>query len=74
MSEKQGGLSQASRGIAAGTADDWSEPVPVAQVRLRDMGRSELSHSDGSFHFDRIPAANYTSARGADRLRPPNRG
>ncbi|MGH7457857.1 MAG: TonB-dependent receptor [Longimicrobiaceae bacterium] len=36
------------------------EPVSSAQVRVRELGRSELSHGDGSFHFDRLPAGSFT--------------
>jgi iron complex outermembrane recepter protein len=35
-------------------------PVSAAEVRLRELRRSELSHADGSFHFQRVPAGRYT--------------
>jgi iron complex outermembrane receptor protein len=49
-------------GSVQGTLIDsrTGEPVPVAQVRLSELGRSELSHSDGSFHFDRVAPGTYT--------------
>jgi iron complex outermembrane recepter protein len=36
------------------------EPVGVAQVRLREMRRSELSHANGRFHFLEIRPGRYT--------------
>jgi iron complex outermembrane recepter protein len=36
------------------------EPVPAAQVRLREMQRSELSHRDGRFHFFDVRPGRYT--------------
>jgi hypothetical protein len=35
-------------------------PISAAEVRLRGLRRSELSHADGSFHFQRVPAGTYT--------------
>jgi iron complex outermembrane recepter protein len=35
-------------------------PIPGAILRLRELGREELSHGDGSFHFDRIREGQYT--------------
>ncbi|HSK18477.1 MAG TPA: TonB-dependent receptor [Longimicrobiales bacterium] len=35
-------------------------PVSSAAVRIRESGRAELSHSDGSFHFDGIPVGTHT--------------
>jgi iron complex outermembrane recepter protein len=35
-------------------------PISAAEVRLRELRRSELSHADGSFHFQRVPAGTYT--------------
>jgi iron complex outermembrane recepter protein len=31
------------------------EPVAAAHVRVRELGRSDFSHGDGSFHLERIP-------------------
>jgi iron complex outermembrane recepter protein len=42
--------------VDAGTG----HPLPASGVRLRELGRNELSHSDGSFHFDRLAAGTYT--------------
>lgn len=42
------------------------EPVSIAQVRLREAGRTDLSHRDGSFHFARLPPGTYTIS--AERL------
>lgn len=42
--------------------DDTGEPVAAATVRLIDLGRGELSHQNGSFHFERVPAGSYTIA------------
>jgi iron complex outermembrane recepter protein len=36
------------------------EPVAAAQVRLREMRRSELSHRDGRFHFFEVRPGRYT--------------
>jgi len=36
------------------------QPVAGAYVRLRELGRNELSHSDGSFHFERVAPGTYT--------------
>jgi hypothetical protein len=36
------------------------QPVAGATVRLRELRRSELSHADGSFHFERLAAGTYT--------------
>lgn len=36
------------------------QPVSGVQVRIRELGRSELSHGDGSFHFERLPAGTFT--------------
>src|SRR5690606_38881979 len=36
--------------------------IGAASVRLLELGRGELSHQDGSFHFDGLPAGSYTIA------------
>jgi iron complex outermembrane recepter protein len=36
------------------------EPVANAYVRLREIGRNELSHADGAFHFLQVAARSYT--------------
>lgn len=45
-----------------GTIIDGStgQPVANATVRLRESARREISHADGSFHFDGIPAGTHT--------------
>ncbi len=35
-------------------------PISAAQVRIREIGRNELSHGDGSFHFERLAPGAYT--------------
>ncbi|HEX2189018.1 MAG TPA: TonB-dependent receptor, partial [Longimicrobiaceae bacterium] len=35
-------------------------PIAGAAVRIRELGRGETSHADGSFHFDRVAAGSYT--------------
>jgi iron complex outermembrane recepter protein len=37
-------------------------PIAAAYVRVSELGRNELSHRDGSFHFDRLAAGSYTIA------------
>lgn len=36
------------------------EPLPGTYVRLRELGRNELSHRDGSFHFRLLAPRSYT--------------
>jgi iron complex outermembrane recepter protein len=36
------------------------QPVAHAIVRLRETGRQDYSHADGSFHFDDIPVGRHT--------------
>lgn len=38
------------------------EPVSAASVRLLELGRAELSHRDGTFHFGGLPAGTFTVA------------
>ncbi len=49
-------------GSIRGTLSDveGGNPVSGALVRLQELGRTELSHGDGSFHFERIRAGAYT--------------
>lgn len=35
-------------------------PVPAARVRLMETHREELSHRDGTFHFERLAPGRYT--------------
>lgn len=41
---------------------DAREPLGAASVRLLELGRGELTHEDGSFHFLSLPAGRYTVA------------
>jgi iron complex outermembrane recepter protein len=36
------------------------EPIANAYMRIRELGRNELSHADGSFHFLRLAPRSYT--------------
>jgi iron complex outermembrane receptor protein len=45
----------AGRVVDAGTG----QPIAGASVRISAIGRAELSHADGVFHFHRIPAGEY---------------
>jgi iron complex outermembrane receptor protein len=38
------------------------EPIAAASVRLLELGRGELSHRDGTFHFGGLPAGTFTVA------------
>ncbi len=54
---------QAITGIAGRVTDAATRaPISGANVRLRQLGRSELSHADGTFHFDRLAPGVYTVA------------
>jgi iron complex outermembrane recepter protein len=37
-------------------------PLPATRVRVLELGRGELSHANGEFHFDRIAPGTYTVA------------
>lgn len=58
----------AEAGTLNGTVLDAStgQPVAGATVRLRELGRRDVSHADGSFHFDDLPSGSYTLA--AERI------
>ncbi|HEV2130740.1 MAG TPA: TonB-dependent receptor plug domain-containing protein, partial [Longimicrobiaceae bacterium] len=59
----------ASRGgMVQGVVVDAStqQPLAAAYVRVRELGRNELSHGDGSFHFGRLSPGTYTVV--AERL------
>lgn len=43
-------------------SSETGEPIAAATVRLTDLGRGELSHQNGTFHFDRVPVGAYTVA------------
>lgn len=63
--------SSSERAAAAsvhGTVVDAStgQAVAGAMVRVHELGRRELSHEDGAFHFDALPAGTYTVA--AERI------
>ena len=58
-----GGPSAAAQsGTIVGVVTDAANGRPLAgvQVRLSELGRGELSHADGSFHFERLAPATYT--------------
>lgn len=57
-----GAHAQSRLGSVHGRVLDLStqEVVPGAYVRLREMGRNELSHADGTFHFEGLNAGTYT--------------
>ena len=54
-------LAAQAPGSIVGTVVDAEsgEPVAAATVRLLELGRAELSHADGSFHFERLPPGRY---------------
>lgn len=58
----------AEAGALHGTVTDAStgQPVAGATVRIRELGRRDVSHADGAFHFDGLPAGSYTVA--AERI------
>lgn len=50
------------QGEVIGTVVDRTtgEPVVAAQVRVIEIGRSDMTHADGGFHLHRLPAGEYT--------------
>lgn len=42
------------------TSAETGQPLAGAQVRLVELGRSELAHGNGEFHFKGLPAGLYT--------------
>jgi iron complex outermembrane recepter protein len=42
------------------TEAEGGRPVSGALVRLQELGRTELSHGDGSFHFEQLRVGSYT--------------
>lgn len=40
--------------------DVTGQPIVSAQVRIRELGRSDLSHADGAFHFLDVAPRTYT--------------
>lgn len=59
---------QVATGAVHGTVTDASTGQPIAGVtiRIRELGRREVSHADGAFHFDGLPPGSYTVA--AERI------
>lgn len=55
-------IPSAAAGALHGTVTDAAtgQPVAGATVRIRELGRRDVSHADGSFHFDALPAGAYT--------------
>jgi len=55
-----------ARPVAAGalhgavTDASTGQPVAGATVRILELRRREVSHADGTFHFDALPAGSYT--------------
>jgi iron complex outermembrane recepter protein len=51
-----------SPGVIHGRVVDaeTGEPLPGTHVSLRELGRNELSHTDGSFRFHRVAPRTYT--------------
>lgn len=39
--------------------DDVDRPLAAVSIRLPGLGRTELSHEDGSFHLERVPAGEH---------------
>ncbi|MEK9508919.1 TonB-dependent receptor [Gemmatimonadota bacterium Y43] len=39
--------------------DESGDPLSAVAVRLPRLGRSELSHADGRFHLERVPAGDH---------------
>lgn len=39
---------------------ETGRPLAGAQIRIVELGRRELAHGDGEFHFERLPAGQYT--------------
>lgn len=50
------------RAALNGTVTDAAtgQPVAGATVRLHELGRREISHADGTFHFEGLPPGGYT--------------
>ena len=57
-----GARDTAAAGAIRGTVVDAAtrQPLPGVTVRIRELGRRELSHADGTFHFDGVAAGSYT--------------
>jgi len=50
------------QGEVMGTVVDRAtgSPVVAAQVRVSEIGRSDMTHADGTFHLHRLPPGEYT--------------
>lgn len=61
-----GGAAEGQRSEVTGairgllTEAEGGRPVSGALVRLQELGRTELSHGDGSFHFEQLRPGTYT--------------
>jgi iron complex outermembrane recepter protein len=56
------GIDERQTGSIIGVVVDANsgEPISTAYVRVREIGRNELSHGDGSFHFLNLAPRSYT--------------
>jgi iron complex outermembrane receptor protein len=55
-------VAQGQRGAIQGVVLDsvTATPVSVAAVRIEELHRQELTHQDGTFHLENVPAGRYT--------------
>lgn len=62
FAQATGGARPTQRGGIHGVVLDGEtrEPLPGAAVRLVELGREELTHSDGTFRLPNLPAGEYT--------------
>jgi iron complex outermembrane recepter protein len=55
-----GGDPSTGRIIGVVIDEENERPLPATQVRLVELGRADLAHRDGDFHFDGILPGTYT--------------